>query len=105
MLPHGSTITSSHTAMLAMNHLPEEARRYYLLTELKYSLLSISQLCDSRYMSLFDDTGVYIIKDARVTMYGQRNEDTRLYIINLSDQVSPTDLTLTHNNKINTANF
>ena len=105
VLPDGTIINSSHTAMLDINHLPEEARRCYLFKELKHPLLSISQLCDSGYMALFDDAGVYIIEDVKVTLHGLRNKDTGLHMINLSDQSTPLDLILTHKENIRAAMF
>ena len=56
-------------------------------------------------MVLFDDAGVYIVEDAKVTLHGLRNKYTGLYMINLSDQSKSPDLTLTHKEKIRVAIF
>ena len=56
-------------------------------------------------MALFDDAGVYIVKDAKVTLHGLRNKDTGLYMINLCDQSTPPDLTLTYKDNIRAAMF
>ena len=56
-------------------------------------------------MALSDDAGVCIVKDTKATIHRQRNKDTGLYMINLSDQSTPPDLTLTHNNNIKAAMF
>ena len=56
-------------------------------------------------MALFDDAGVYIVKDAKVTLHGLRNKDTGLYMINLRDQSTPPDLTLTHKDNVRAAMF
>ena len=56
-------------------------------------------------MALFDDAGVYIIKDKIVTMHGQRNKNTGLYMINLSDQATSPVLILTQHNNIRSSMF
>ena len=56
-------------------------------------------------MALFDDAGVYVIKDAKVTLHGLRNKDRGLYMINLSDQSTPLDLILIHKDNIRAAIF
>ena len=70
-----------------------------MFKELKHPLLSISQLCDSGYMALFDDTGVYIVKNVKVNLHGLCKKDTVLYMINFNDQSTTRALTLPH--KIN----
>ena len=65
------------------------ARKVYLFPELKKSLISISQLSDSVYMSLFDGEKVFAMKDMTVGLQGMRNQN-RLYMIDLKTNVSKT---------------
>ena len=62
----GSTITSTHTALLDIPQLPMKARRAHLFPTITHALLSISMLYDEGYMAIFDDIRVYIIKDGIV---------------------------------------
>ena len=91
-LPDGSTITSTHTALLNIPQLPMRARRAHLFPKITHALLSISMLCDEGYMAIFDDVRVYIIKDSVVLLHGIRDPNTNLYMVNMSpnkDEVQP----------------
>ena len=87
-LPDGSTITSTHTALLAIPQLPMAAQRAHIFPALKNkALISIAQLCDHDYVALFNKTSVYILKDDQIIMHGNRHPHTGLYMINLRQSI------------------
>ena len=52
-LPNGKIISSTHTGILNLPALPLAARIAHVFPQLTGSLLSIGQLCDSRYKAVF----------------------------------------------------
>jgi hypothetical protein len=91
ILPDGSTITSSHTAVLQLpSILPLGARTAHIFPGLKSgSLISIGQLCDHGCTATFDATRVRIYYQDQIIMTGSRSSDTNhLWILEL-DGVMP----------------
>lgn len=83
-LPNGKIIASTHTGMLNLPLLPIAARLAHVFPQLTGSLLSIGQLCDSGYKAVFDSTTVSINDTSgRSVLVGYRDQETRLYMINL----------------------
>ena len=68
------------------------ARRAHLFPDITHALLSISMLCNERYMAIFDKIRVYTIKDGVVLLSGIRDPKTNLYMVNITpdeNQVQP----------------
>jgi hypothetical protein len=72
ILPDGSSITSSHTALLQLpNILPLIAQLAHMFPDLKSSsLISIGQLCDHGCTATFDSTQVHIHYQDDIIMTG-----------------------------------
>ena len=87
-LPDGSIITSTHTALLDIPQLPMKTRRAHLFPNITHILLSISMLCDQGYIAIFDDKHMYIIKNVKVLLHGNRDSQTNLYIVNLYQETN-----------------
>ena len=64
--------------------LPDDARQGDMFKELKNPLISISQLCDSGYLAIFDVDMAYIVKHNKTVLSGKRNNNG-LYMINLEN--------------------
>ena len=93
-LPDGSTIQSTHTALINFPQLPMEARRAHLFPNIKHALLSISMLCDQGYTAIFDQERVYIVKEGEVIIHGFRHPVTKLYIVNMKEDKNPPELNI-----------
>ena len=91
-LPDGTSIESTHTALINFPNLPIEARRAHLFPKIKHALLSISMLCDHGFTVIFDKDGVYIVKEGRIIMHGFRHPITKLYIVNMKKDTNPPKL-------------
>ena len=87
-------IWSTHTALLDIPHLPIEARRAYLFLVITHALISISMLCEQGYMAIFDAEMVYIVKHRIVIMHSYRHPVTKLYIVNLNQSQTDSQLEL-----------
>lgn len=88
ILPDGSSITSTHTALLQLPHiLPIGARTAHIFPGLKSgSLISIGQLCDHGCSATFDSTQVRIHYQDKIIMTGTRSHVTNhLWILELDD--------------------
>ena len=86
-LPDGSTIEATHTALINYPQLPLEARRAHLFLDIKYALLSISFICDHGFTVIFDEDGVYIVKEGGIIMHIFRHPVTKLYIVNMKKTI------------------
>ena len=89
-LPDKSVIKSTHKVLLNIPQLPMAARRAHLFQEITHVLLSICMLCDQRYMEIFDDKRVYIIKEGKVLLHGNRDPETNLYMVNITSYENNT---------------
>ena len=85
--PDVSTVKLSHMVLLKWIMLPVEARRAHIFKELKKPLISISQLCDSGYLEIFDKYMIYILKKEITILSGKCNENG-LYMINMEMEPS-----------------
>ncbi len=85
-LPDGSTISSTHTALLNLPELPAAARRCHVFPALSPtgSLLSIGQLCDQGCHALYDKDTVSIFHGNKLILQGLRSPVTRLWMVDLS---------------------
>ena len=63
-IPNGKIITSTHTALLPQQNLPDKARKAHIFPGLKKTLISIGTLCDNNCIAVFDEK--------RVTIYEER---------------------------------
>ena len=59
-MPNGEIITSSHTALLPQNNLPDKARKVHIFPGLQKPLISISTLCDNNFIAVFNEKRVTI---------------------------------------------
>ena len=83
-LPDGSTIVSTHTAILNLTTLPLSARRVHIFPNLKGSLLSIGILCDHDMTVTYDKTKVTVRDSAgKTVLSGVRSPTTKLWMIDL----------------------
>ena len=84
-LPNGKIISSTHTGLLNLPHIPLAARRAHIFPQLTGSLLSIGQFCDSGFKATFEASSV-IISDMNNTpvLIGYRDNKTKLYMIDLN---------------------
>ena len=91
-LPDGTTLTSSHTAIIDLHPaLPPAAQTAHVLPELQNSLLSVSQLCDSGCTTIFEPDDVTVTYNNTTVLTGQRSPYTNLWHVNLSaNQTEPT---------------
>ena len=49
-------------------------------------------LCDQGYTAIFDEEGVYIVKEGHIIMHGFRHPITKLYIVNMKRNNNPPKL-------------
>ena len=95
-LPGGSTLTSTQTGLLDIPQLPIEARIAHVfpgLTEM--SLISTPQLCDAglnvRYTA---DEVIVTDSKAKEVLRGKRDEETKMWMLPLTDKQETTQPTL-----------
>ena len=82
MVANGQTIFSSHTGSLA---LPSgHSLRAYVFSDLKTSLLSISDLADIGYRITYSKLTVEFIIDGKTIFEGQRDTRTGLWMVDFS---------------------
>jgi hypothetical protein len=87
LLPDGSTIQATHTALLDMPNLPLAARQAHIFPQLKHNgLISISQFCDLGCTALFTSTDVQILVNSTTIIRGSRQPTTGLWTIDLNNQ-------------------
>jgi hypothetical protein len=87
LLPDGSTIQATHTALLDMPDLPIAARQGHIFPQLKHNaLISISQFCDHGCTALFTSTDVQILVNSTTIICGSRQPATGLWTIDLDNQ-------------------
>ena len=82
MVANGHTIFSTHTGSLA---LPSgHSLRAYVFSDLKTSLLSISDLADIGYRITYSKLTVEFIIDGKTIFEGQRDTRTGLWMVDFS---------------------
>ena len=84
-LPDNSTMTNTHEATLRIPGVSMTASKAYVFSNMASSLLSIGQLCDDGCIALFTKSRVTIIKDNAVILMGNRDPDTKLWVIDLNN--------------------
>ena len=90
LLPDGSTIQASHTALLDLPDLPLAARQAHIFPQLKHNaLISIAQFCDHGCTAVFTATSVRIFLDSKILIQGSRQSTTNLWTIDLQQQTTP----------------
>jgi hypothetical protein len=97
-LPNGTTIYSTHIALLDMPQLPLTARQAHIFPDLSNSaLLSIGQFCDNRYEARFTKHSVTIDQNNTIVLKGTRDPNG-LWNLNLNDQSpsAPASQQLSH---------
>jgi hypothetical protein len=97
-LPNGTTIFSTHTALLDMPQLPLAAQQAYIFPDLSNSaLLSIGQFCDNGYTARFTNDDVTIERNNTIVLKGTRDPNG-LWNLSLNDQSpsTPASHELTH---------
>jgi hypothetical protein len=66
-MPNGTKIQSSHTCYLLLTDLPPQARQAHILPGLVHnSLISVGQLCDSKYSVTFTKDQVTVSKNGKI---------------------------------------
>jgi hypothetical protein len=90
-MPNGSTITSSHTALLQLPGLPDTARRCHIFPQLASgSLLSIGLLCDHDCTVTFHKTHVDVYLVDTLLLTGHRSPRNGLWTIDLPTTLEPS---------------
>ena len=84
-LPDKSTIQASHQGSLPFNNLSPKATTALVYPGLtNESLLSIGQFCDDGCFAVFTKMHVYIVKNDKIILQGNRNPTDNLWDINLN---------------------
>ena len=98
LLPDGSTITSTHTAELAIPGLPLSARQAHIFPTLASgSLISVGVLCDHGCTATFSDSTVSIhLPNGDTILTGTRSAITQLWCLNLPSTPAPSAASTTH---------
>jgi hypothetical protein len=95
-MPNGDHETSSDIAELNLPSLPASARIAHIFKKFPGSLLSIGTFCDNGMRAVYDRDSVTIEDSSgNVVLRGNRDFNTKLWMINLdpAEQPSPTILT------------
>ena len=90
--PDGTTMQSSHTALLSAPHLPIAVRRAHIFPQMRNkALLSLGQFCDNKYDVELTASTINIIHhhDASMSLSGSRDHSNGMWTINISPQVLP----------------
>ena len=75
LLPNSARMRSTHTALLDIQGLPQQAKTTHIFPNLASgSLLSIGQLCDAGCTALFDKKKLYIFNKGKIIMQGTRQK-------------------------------
>lgn len=95
VLPNSDIMQATHTGQLDIPGITKEARTTHIFANLASgSLLSIGQLCDAGCTATFTDEKLYIYKDGKIILQGERSSDTnKLWTLN---QKSPSSATPCH---------
>ena len=87
-LPNDSTIQTSATGNIPIQHLSPNATKTYLLQDLnKTNLISLGQLCDDGCHILLTKKNLYICKNKELILQGNRNQPDGLWDITLPQQI------------------
>ena len=87
-LPNDSTIQTSATGNLPIQHLSQNATKTYLLQDLnKTNLISLGQLCDDGCHILLTKKNLYVCKNKALILKGYRNQSDGLWDITLPQQM------------------
>jgi len=77
LLPNNATMQATHTGQLHIPGLSEKARTTHIFPTLASgSLLSIGQLCDEGCTATFTKNKLYVYKDGKIILQGQRSNLT-----------------------------
>jgi hypothetical protein len=80
LLPDGSTIQATHTALPDIPNLPIAARQAHIFPQLEHNaLILISQFCDHGCTALFTSTDVQILVNSTTIIRGSRQPTTGLW--------------------------
>ena len=83
-LPDGTTVTSTHTALLNLPQLPLGARHVDVFPGFIGSLLSTGVLCDHGLKAVYTSYTVdFIDKDGTVILQGNRSPFSKLWMVNI----------------------
>jgi hypothetical protein len=87
---NGTSIQSSHTSDLLLTALSQKARRVHIVPGLVHnSLLSVSQFFHSGCGVTFTKEQVEVMKDGYCVMLGSHDLQSRLWRLNLKEDVKP----------------
>jgi hypothetical protein len=109
-MPNGTTIQSSHTCNLLLTDLPYQDRQAHILPGLVHnSLISVGQLCNSECSITFTPDQVTVSRKGKEVMHGSRDPKSRLWRVNLKQQMKPESAQCNHahdnNNQKASINF
>ena len=106
-LPNGEVLHSTHTALLHLPGIKEEATQAHIIPNLKNtSLLSIGQLCNNDYLAVFDKSAMKIYDDHNLrkilenyhpVLEGERNGSNGLWEVKIGNQPKSTHLNVLSN--------
>jgi hypothetical protein len=87
-LPNGSTIASTHNAMLNMPSLPHVTRQTHILPGLaQHSLLSVGKIYDSGCAVRFTSTEAAVKNGATIILTGQMDTESGLWRYPLENSI------------------
>ena len=105
--PDGSTMQSSHTALIDAPHLPLAVRQAHIFPSMRNkALLSLGQFCDNGYDVALSQSSIHIIHhhDSSLSLHGTRDPSNGMWIVDISaaalrpSKPSPTRTTPQVNN-------
>ena len=80
LLPNNTSISPTARGILPFPNLNKTATKALIYPDLmNESLLSIGQLCDDDCCAIFDKKKMYVIKENKVILQGDRNQRDRLW--------------------------
>ena len=83
--------------------LPDDTRQVHMFKELKDPLISISQLCNSRYFAIFYADMVYIIRHNKAVLSGKRHTNGLYMIILEATNEEQPEIPKQHKSNIDVA--
>jgi len=91
-LPDGSVIQATHTAVLNLPGLSETARTLHIFPQLQSgALLSLGALCNDRCEIILTNNALYVTKDTRLIISGNRNFTTGMWEVDIGNKQQSTN--------------
>jgi hypothetical protein len=91
-IPNGAQIESTHEAHLDIPGLPQAATLTHIVPDIRYSLVSLSQICDHGGTATVTADKINMEYDGKTVMTASRSNDTSLWHLDnypISDNTQP----------------